>query len=98
MTDDRTRTRREPVQEETSGLLYAAVDDDVTRPIVLGIGGTPTDARADAALWLGDANDGVLATLKIHPITDTEAAIVRAGDRTWPVRLRAREPNYPAAG
>ena len=91
-TAERGRERRDADAEaRDSGLLFAAVDDDLTRPIVLGIGPTPDDARADAALWLGAANAVHLATAAIFAITETEAAVVRAGDRTWPIRLVSRE-------
>ena len=78
-------------------VLFAVLDADVTRRIVLGIGATPDAARADAAEWLGEANADAarLRAMDIMPISESEAAVVRGGDRTWPIEVSSSKIVVP---
>lgn len=88
--------------------MYASIGTDGMRRVVWGIGATPKAATEDARYWL--ASDGsnprdvsrVLLTHDIEEITDTQAAIVRTGDVSWPIvvwreKLREADRHLEAA-
>lgn len=70
----------------TAPIRYAAVGTDGVRPVVWGLGSTERKARAECA-------DGV----EVYRITPAQAAVVEAGDVSWPIVVkRPGRPNVAA--
>jgi len=70
-------------------MVFAVVGTDGTRAVVWGLGDTADAARTDARRWLADANAVHEAdSLDVEEITAEQAAIVRAGDVSWPIVVR----------
>ena len=68
--------------------MIALVGDDGFRPVVWGLGATLEEARADAWAVGEDAVPVLdLDSLDEYEISETQAAIVRAGDVSWPIVL-----------
>ena len=70
--------------------MFAAVTSDILAPVVLAIGTTPAEARANAALAMretgrvGEHHERI----EVYPITDVEAAVVRSrGVVAWPIEV-----------
>lgn len=68
--------------------MYAAVGSDGTRPVVWGLGESPAEAFADAERQ--ELSDNDQAALVAHRVTQEEAAVVMAGDVSWPIVIRPR--------
>ena len=77
----RSSTRRTARQQ-----YWAAVGDDGTRPVVWGLGGTSAAALRDARTQLRQADAG--SELSTSKIAKAQDAHVRAGDVSWPIRVR----------
>lgn len=60
---------------------YAVVGNDGMRPVVWGIGETPEDAQEDARDWA----DKDVEEMRVEKITRRQAAVVEAGDVSWPI-------------
>lgn len=63
---------------------YAAIGTDGTREVVWGLGDTEEAAMLDAAAQ--DEAAGV--DLRAEQISEAQAAVVEAGDVSWPVVVR----------
>jgi hypothetical protein len=67
--------------------VIALVGDDGFRPVVWGIGETLAEAHVDALRWLPNAAEA--GALVSHEITAEQAAVVLAGDVSWPIVVPA---------
>ena len=69
-----------------------AIGTDGMRPVVWGVGDTEESAGMDAAQWLatadGDLDTDAIEALTYAVVSAEDAAVILAGDCSWPVRHR----------